>query len=62
MRDYRAYLIGEDGHFVGAIDLVCPDDESAKQQARQLVGGHDFELWQEARIIGVFKKIDKVCN
>ena len=49
MPEYRAYLIGPDGHIVKRIELVCADDETAKEQAKALVDGHDIELWQEAR-------------
>ena len=30
----RAYLIGPDGHFVKCVELVCDDDEAAKEQAK----------------------------
>jgi hypothetical protein len=55
MTDYRAYLVGEDGHFKRAVELDCPDDEAAKEQAKQLVDGHDVELWHRSRKIAVFK-------
>jgi hypothetical protein len=51
MGEYRAYIIGKDAHFVRAIELVCPDDETAKEQAKQLVDGHDIELWQRERLV-----------
>jgi hypothetical protein len=56
MADYRAYIIGQDGHFVRAIQLVCPDDDTAKEYTKQLVNGHDVELWQGDRKIEVFKQ------
>jgi hypothetical protein len=49
MPEYRIYTIGSDGHFHSSSPLVCPDDETAKQQATQLIDGHDIELWQYAR-------------
>jgi len=55
MADYRAYIIGIDGHFLRAIELVCPDDEIAKEYAKQLVNGHDVELWQGERKVTAFK-------
>jgi hypothetical protein len=54
---YRAYIIGIDGQFLRAIELVCPDDEAAKEYAKQLVDGHDVELWQQDRKIETFKHI-----
>ena len=55
MQEYRAYLIGPDGHFVKRVELVCADDEAAKEQAKSLADGHDVELWQEARRIAEFR-------
>ncbi len=54
MSEYRAYIIGTDGHFLRAIELVCRDEESAKEYAKQLVDGHDVELWQGDRKISAF--------
>jgi hypothetical protein len=57
MAEYRAYIVGEDGHFVRAVQLVCPDDETAKEYAKQLVDGHDVELWQLERLIAKFRAL-----
>jgi hypothetical protein len=54
MAEYRAYIIGEDGHFLRAVKLICPDDETAKEYAQRLVNGHDVELWQLDRQIAKF--------
>jgi hypothetical protein len=43
---YRAYLLDEDGHVVGAIDIDCVDDEEAREKAKQL-GDHDVKLWRQ---------------
>ena len=51
MNEYRAYIIGPDGHILERIDLVCADDDAAKDRAKQLVDGHDVELWQFSRRI-----------
>jgi hypothetical protein len=56
MEHYRAYLIGLDGHFVKVVDIITENDETAGQRARQLVDGHDLELWQEGRRIALFKR------
>jgi hypothetical protein len=55
MREYRAYLIGPDGRITQRTELVCANDEAAKEHARQLVDGHDVELWQGDRKIETFK-------
>jgi hypothetical protein len=44
--DYRAYVIGSDGHFYRSVTLDCADDADAVEQAKQLLDGHDIELWQ----------------
>ena len=56
MQDYRAYILGPDGHIQNRVDIVCEDDEAAKERAKQLVDGHDVELWQSARHIATFKQ------
>jgi hypothetical protein len=55
MRDYRAYVIGPDGHFMKRFDFWCQDDEAAKDCAKQLVDGHDVELWRQDQKIAEFK-------
>ena len=46
MPEYRAYVIGSDGHFYRVVPLDCVDDAEAMEQAKQLLDGHDIELWQ----------------
>lgn len=53
MQEYRAYILGPDGHVQRQIDLVA-DENTAKEQAKQLVDGHDVELWQSDRKIATF--------
>jgi len=55
MADYRAYIIGTDGQFLRAVELLCPDDDTATEYAKQLVDGHDVELWQGDRKVTAFK-------
>jgi hypothetical protein len=59
MPDYRAYLIGSDGHFYRSIALDAQDDAAAIAAAKQLVDGHDVEVWQRDRKIGSFKQEKK---
>ena len=54
MPEYRAYIMGDDGHILRPVNLVCEDDEAAKEKARQLVQSHDVELWQCERRVSVF--------
>lgn len=55
MREYQAYVIGEDGHIQRRIDLACADDNAAKEQAEALVDDHSIELWQSDRKIATFE-------
>jgi HJR/Mrr/RecB family endonuclease len=52
---YRAYIFGIGAQFLWAVALVCPNDEIAKEQARQLADGHEVELWQGDHKIETFK-------
>jgi hypothetical protein len=54
MAEYRAYLIGSDGHFYDAFPLTCADDIEAIEMAKLLAIDHDVELWQLDRKIGTF--------
>ena len=49
MAEYRAYIMDKDGLISRAIGLVCPDDETAMEYAKQFVEGHDVELCAELR-------------
>jgi hypothetical protein len=51
MPEYPVYVVGSDGRFFRSIHLECADDTEATEQARQLVDGHDIELWLYARKI-----------
>jgi len=55
MQDYRAYIIGPDGHVQSRVDLQCTDDVEAIKLAKQLVDGYDVELWQLDRHIETFR-------
>jgi hypothetical protein len=49
--EYRAYIIGGDGHFAGFRAFVCGSDSDATVWAKQLVDGHDVELWSGDRLV-----------
>ena len=51
MSYYRAYIIGQDGHFQKAVELDSTDYLTAIESAKQLVDGHDVEVWQQDRLI-----------
>jgi hypothetical protein len=55
MQDYRAYIMGPDGHVQNRVDLQCANDVEAIKLAKQLVDGYDVELWQLDRHIETFR-------
>jgi hypothetical protein len=55
MPDYRAYIMGLDGHVQKRVDLQCNNDDEAIRLARELVNDYDVELWQLDRHIQTFK-------
>ena len=53
--DYRAYIMGPDGHIENRVELQCDDDDEAVRFAKQFVDGHDVELWQCDRMVAHLK-------
>jgi hypothetical protein len=49
---YRVYFVDNTGHVSGPPEVIDEDtNESACEKARQLVDGHDVELWLEDRLV-----------
>jgi hypothetical protein len=42
--EYRAYVVGDDGHFISFRAFACDSDADTTTWAKQLVDGHDIEL------------------
>jgi hypothetical protein len=59
MAEYRAYIVGDDGHFTGFEGLVCSNDSQAIENAKRLVDGHDIELWCGERFVKRLNVDDK---
>lgn len=59
MKEYRAFLLGQDGHVFGAEGFEASDDGDALQKAQLLVDDHDVEVWQLARKVGAIKSVAK---
>jgi hypothetical protein len=54
MPDYRAYILGIDGHrFVLVEGFLSnyPDDGAALIAAKKLIDGHDIEVWDRGRLV-----------
>ena len=62
MQDYRAYVMGADGHVQNRVDLQCDDDAEALRLAKQLVDGQDVELWQLDRKTGSEDRDAQACR
>ena len=54
VREYRAYILNWDGHIKSRIDLLCLNEEDARERAQQLVDGAAVELWEGPRRIARF--------
>lgn len=46
MTEYHAYVIGPEGQTLNRIELLCDEENQAKERARQLVDGHAIELFK----------------
>ena len=51
MSDYRAYVIGPDGHFASSRSFACDSDEYAVEWAKQLLENRPIELWSGERLV-----------
>src|ERR1700722_1958447 len=49
--EYRAYIVGDDDHFLGFEEMVCQDDGEAVTKAKQLLDGRDVEVWNGDRLV-----------
>jgi hypothetical protein len=48
---YRAYIVGSDGHLSGFEPLVCTSDDEAIGAAKRLLNLGEVELWDGARLV-----------
>ena len=51
MGEYRAYTVGDDGHFMSFEPLICVDDAEAIERTKRLIDGRDIELWSGERLV-----------
>jgi len=51
VNEYRAYTVGQDDHITASRAFTCADDSDAIVWAKQLVDGHDIELWSGDRFV-----------
>ena len=55
MPSFRAYTISKNRQVTVAPSVVCENDQDGLQQARQLVGEYEIELWDGPRFIARLK-------
>jgi hypothetical protein len=56
MDGFYAYIVDTSGHVLRRVDLAIESEEVAKERAKQLVDGHDVELWQLDQKIATFTR------
>ncbi|MGY3611038.1 MULTISPECIES: hypothetical protein [unclassified Bradyrhizobium] len=49
MQEYRIFILGPDGHIMDRYEFLAPNDDAAKERAKQMMDGHDIELWERGR-------------
>jgi hypothetical protein len=61
MPDYQLYHLDSSGHIDRPPDgFACENDEAAIAKAKQLVDGHDVELWDLDRLVVRLESPDKL--
>jgi hypothetical protein len=58
MPDYRLYFLDDAGHFRHVVEFECADDAQAVEVVEQHRDGRDMELWDRARFVRSFKKLE----
>ena len=58
MEEYRVYVIGRLGHIINRVDMLCSDENEARQHAKRVADAHVVELWQGGRFIERFEPED----
>jgi hypothetical protein len=51
VNEYRAFTLGHDGHVTASRAFRCADDSEAIVWTKQLLDGHDIELWSGERFV-----------
>ena len=51
MQEYRAYLLGIDGHIRERMELESETDQDAVAKARQHFNGGAIKVWQGVRVV-----------
>ena len=62
MPEYRAYIVGPDGHFIGVHQIAAADQNEAVTKAISLLNGRPVELWNGDQYIGTLKPGNLGCD
>jgi hypothetical protein len=58
LADYRIYRLDKNGRIESAGEVIdCDTDQHAIEKAKQMVDGHDIEVWQRARRVIELKNV-----
>lgn len=52
---YRVYTFEHNRHIAARAEIDCANDEDATDKAKQLLDGHDIEVWEKDRFVAFFK-------
>jgi hypothetical protein len=55
---YRVYTLSPENRITGSNTIECRGDDEAIEKTRQILDGHDLELWSGPKLIGRFKSKD----
>jgi hypothetical protein len=50
MAEYRAYVIGSDGHIASATGLVCKSDDEANRRGQDISAGADHRNLERRQV------------
>jgi hypothetical protein len=59
MPDYRIYTLKDGKIDSPARIATCASDQQAIDQAKQLLNGHDIEVWERARLVILLQPASK---
>jgi hypothetical protein len=59
MAEYRAYVLGAEDRVLKTVQLVCSDDDTAKQYIQQLAERDLVELWRDKHPVAKFNPRQK---
>ena len=62
MTEYRAYPIGNDGHFMHPTVISSVNDGEAISEAKKLLNGRAIEVWAGSRMVARLDHANRDCQ